>query len=167
MRSVCFIKQCAVARQCARPCHSRSLVNMVVGVRVRASAGLRGKVASGWAAGARAHGRHGAAAGGARRRRSRPVGFISFFYYIFTRESKSHVLLTRLPSSLLITDGVAVGARLRARGVCFFLRYVHPDSAVRVRNDLLRWIMGFLSLTRMGWELTNNGRSAISSLSSS
>ena len=35
----------------------------------------------------------------------------------------------------------------------------HPDSAVRVRNDLLRWIMGFSSLTRMGWELTNNGRS--------
>ena len=28
---------------------------------------------------------------------------------------------------------------------------VHPDSAVRVRNDLLQWIMGFSSLTRMGW----------------
>ena len=27
----------------------------------------------------------------------------------------------------------------------------HPDSAVRVRNDLLQWIMGFSSLTRMGW----------------
>ena len=37
-------------------------------------------------------------------------------------------------------------------------RREHPDSAVRVRNDLLRWIMGFSSLTRMGWELTNNGR---------
>ena len=28
---------------------------------------------------------------------------------------------------------------------------VHPDSAVRVRSDLLRWIMGFSSLTRM-WD---------------
>ena len=33
-------------------------------------------------------------------------------------------------------------------------RLFHPDSAVRVRNDLLRWIMGYSSLTRMGWELT-------------
>ena len=36
---------------------------------------------------------------------------------------------------------------------------VHPDSAVRVRSDLLRWIMGFSSLTRMGWALTNHGQS--------
>ena len=27
----------------------------------------------------------------------------------------------------------------------------HPDSAVRVRNDFLQWVMGFSSLTRMGW----------------
>ena len=50
-----------------------------------------------------------------------------------------------------------------AMGICLIwmtdLLYRHPDSAVRVRNDLLRWIMGFSSLTRMGWELTNNGRS--------
>ena len=44
--------------------------------------------------------------------------------------------------------------------------YLHPDSAVRVRNDLLRWIMGFSSLTRMGWELTNNGTVSASVLGS-
>ena len=53
----------------------------------------------------------------------------------------------------------AVAEARPSRGECAHRRTVHPDSAVRVRNDLLRWILGFSSLTRMGWELTNNGRS--------
>ena len=59
------------------------------------------------------------------------------------------------------TTGVQIpSTNTKSRGVGGgTLWYVHPDSAVRVRNDLSRWIMGFSSLTRMGWELTNNVRS--------
>ena len=67
-------------------------------------------------------------------------------------------------------DAIARMREDRGRRKCGRLcnMYCHPDSAVRVRNDLLRWIMGFSSLTRMGWELTNNGRLtvAITSLNS-